>query len=43
MTQVLEKYTASFQAMNSRVKVGGGVLSLVLAGQGLMAYFAPIG
>jgi hypothetical protein len=41
MAATLALYMAPVQALNRRLKVGGGMLALVVLGEGLLAYLRP--
>ena len=41
MTDYLKQCFAVIHGINSRLTIGGGVLLLVIAGQGLLAYLQP--
>jgi len=41
MAKTLARHFASVQSINRRLTVGGGMLSLIVIGQGLLAYLRP--
>lgn len=43
MAATFTAYFDRFQAVNPRLTIGGGILTLVLAGEAMLAYLRPFG
>ncbi|WP_380784477.1 hypothetical protein [Sphingomonas sp. R86520] len=41
MTQAFQKYFEPLITMNRRISIGGGVLALILIGEGAMSFIKP--